>query len=437
MRQPASYQNLYEPASGSNPASFYNINGASLTPFLKVAKILRGCMSKVGISDFNNVFENDPELGKLLLYFANPLQNRAGDYRFSDFKLNRHVPKMQASELTKQFTRFYNLGLFVDNMDGSAKMVRADSLLEGTEYVDWTKIVLDRYTKNESPFAVGKLSMPMPSSLQNLYNLKRFDTSGSDEDYDLMKEGIYKQTDGSFHYRKSQLPATIAKPETGDLFQYWLSIALVRMGANFDYPRSATTSDNQNVFDTKIQAMAEVQANRRNIRPDFGNANLFETFGFFPASYSRNAMNDPEHDKIQLMYYRGLNETGPVASSENKHMYYDQIGLCAFPYSLFNDQQVKIGNKPSTGTDTRQNANHSVQFGGESGVYNRFWKDWAMFLQTKREVEFNLIPSVRDLRRFSLDKKIIIGNQHYLCRSLDIEFSENGIEGAKGTFVQL
>jgi hypothetical protein len=425
------YQNLYR------QNDFISSDGATIAPFLKITKILRGCFEKLGYQ-FSNVFESDAELKNLLLYYANPINNRAGAWRFQNFELKNHVPKMAASELTKHFARFYNLGLFIDGFDNVARLKRADSVIEAEEYVDWSKIVLKKYKIEETGYNFNKFSMPMPDALTNLYSTKWFPSDDNALDNDKRPEGIFKQSDGSLHYRKSYLPPQIERLQDGsNIIQSNLSVGNIRINANFDYPKSFD-GEVGNAFEAKIQALPQAQCQIASQNNPYGNdPRIFELLGFFPVSYAKNHLAGAEQDKIQLMLYRGLNETGPVATSEHQNMYYDTIGVDPYPYGLFNNTAVKLGNKPPSGPDNRQSAQHSIQFGGVNGVFKKHWEKWANFLKAKREVEFDLLPKVQHLRQFAMDKRIIIGNQHYLCKQLDIELSEKGIEGAKGQFLQL
>ena len=75
------------------------------------------------------------------------------------------------------------------------------------------------------------------------------------------------------------------------------------------------------------------------------------------------------------------------------------------------------------------------QMDGEHGIFNRFFKQWASFLQGNREIDFELGLSVNELRKFSFDKTIYIGNKSYLAKELNIELSEKGIESVKATLI--
>jgi hypothetical protein len=58
-------------------------------------------------------------------------------------------------------------------------------------------------------------------------------------------------------------------------------------------------------------------------------------------------------------------------------------------------------------------------------------------LSNKNEVIFDVMPTVKILRSFQFDQKINIRNKQYFLKELSVQFSENGIDGGRGTFIQI
>lgn len=396
-----SYQNYF------NGANFETSSGGSVMPFVRFTEILRGAIDKIGHRILTNHIADSQELRQLFLYYPNPINERGSNtLRWLNLNLARHVPKMPANEMLKQVLRYLNMGLFVDSFENAVSVKRADSVLDSTP-LDWTRRVLKSYTITEDFAPLSKVSMPLPEVLSDMYSTPIFETYPNE-----LKPAIYRQPDGSLHYLKYY-------DESPTLLQ--------RLLVEFNYSQSLTTSSRKMEFETEVRTLpqATLRIFRRGSRNDVP---AEETIEFFPAAKMQNYLDgNPKEYKTTLLLHRG----GVFASSEAMTMRAD--GLLTEPMPSV---PIKVGVQTSD-PDNRPNANIALQMGGTNGIYNRFWKRWADFLKTSRIVDFMLILSIREVRSFSFDRLIYIGNQVYLPLELTIEFTENGIGLAKGRFLQL
>lgn len=125
--------------------------------------------------------------------------------------------------------------------------------------------------------------------------------------------------------------------------------------------------------------------------------------------------HNPDHIhpfKDKLMFYRGMEydtdfELYPFANND----VYDSFGIQQWNYSL-------LWNSPY-------------------GLYEKWWKEWLLFLQHKKEVETTLCLTIRDLLNFNFEDKIRIDNMNYFVKELSVTLTQKGIQPVSAKLVTL
>ncbi|MDJ1468153.1 hypothetical protein [Xanthocytophaga flava] len=88
-----------------------------------------------------------------------------------------------------------------------------------------------------------------------------------------------------------------------------------------------------------------------------------------------------------------------------------------FWYGMSNDTQGKLYPKAS---NVSPDGNYSLQWNGEKGLYNTFWKDWIAFQKRSRRLEIPVTLRPEDLTSLDLKKKVHIRGNDYLIENLKI-----------------
>jgi|GEM_PF-4863673 len=88
-----------------------------------------------------------------------------------------------------------------------------------------------------------------------------------------------------------------------------------------------------------------------------------------------------------------------------------------FWHGLVNDGSGKPYPKAS---NTTANGKYSLQWGGENGLYNTWWKDWLAFIRRSRRIEIPITLYPEDLSSLNLKRKVHIRGNDYLIEKVEI-----------------
>ena len=63
-----------------------------------------------------------------------------------------------------------------------------------------------------------------------------------------------------------------------------------------------------------------------------------------------------------------------------------------------------------TAPTSRKIGNYSLDFVGENGIFDTFWKDWLTFLENKKEIKTTFLLSITDIKNFNFKLQLLIFN---------------------------
>jgi hypothetical protein len=364
------------------------------------------------------LFSTHAELKEMILYYANTGLNngRRRTRERSEFDLREHVPKkIRVGDFVKNTCRFFNVGLEVENLNQEYGFIKAhDALDNDTNVLNWTNKVLKEYV-------VKQIVTPT-----NRYFRKHTDYS----DY-------WKDEGEKIRYN----PTPIFQYTTTTKPGYYINAGQEHFVRAKSFPDLAGTLYQRGFHYINHQDEVNIPQEFKKTEFEFKVMTLpmqwvhfvyQRSIGMMPHTQQlNNDIEGSKEDELTYLLYRGIDRYGtPLASAEAEYL------NIATGSTLGITQPVRLG-KFTTLPDQRPIAKYALTIEGEKGIFNKFHKNWAAFIDKKREVEFNLNLSIKDLRDFTFSKNVYIGNSLYLVRELHVKFGVNGIESAKATMVQL
>jgi hypothetical protein len=390
--QDSEKQNICNDASGfkdipnSNPRP-------SLTPFPKLNFVLSKMMSAVGYR-LNNHFQNTHELSRLMLYTNASLVAKDGTFSAANFPLSYGLSDTVSSVFIRNLCRKFALGLFFDDETQTIDLIPFNQVANSAAKHDWTKKQLSGYelTRNlEYPSVLAdKLTDTIISSNQK--SLPVFEDYPSDIDG---IEGIYKTNNLVYYHKNLKATSTIIG------FRQ-LTLSRLYDEVNLNNP-TGTRYEN-----------------------DIGTLNLsrkdYDNYVDFPSlaqlgKIQSDAHNSENTTPDRLLFYRGISRHGlPFASAETKDTQaYD----------------IKVNSSDFTEFD----AQHSLNWSGDKGIYNRFWKENHQVVANGKLLKRKIGLTINDLLRFSFKDKVRLDNQECFVKKISGVLNRNGLQPADVEFV--
>lgn len=390
------YQNYWEPTT-------QEFTNSIAMPFLKLSYVLEKGITNAGFT-FSNRFQTNTELRRLLLY--NNFSIYDGENWKTEVDLNNHLNKdTKFGEFLKWICRLFCLAPFPDFFDKNIDLRPLSDLLRNTAQKDWTSKASSDYEKSIDDNIPGILRYE--SAYDDAPTTFYFENDRITWDYEVQNvddltlsdpEGFYYEfsTNSIYEFR------IISDPDP--------TIELTLIRRDIPYIDSGI---NDTAFDSKMKA---VFMERRIVTPIGG------YIGYFPAAHQKGTLGNPEKpEKLtdRLMFYRGL------------HLLEDAEFLYPFASNdIYNarKQVVQIDG---------QDAQYSLMWDRDQGLYNRFWKDWYTVLRNKKDISLKLLLTAKDIRNFNFAEKVIIRNKEYFVKRLRITFTHKGIQPVDADLVSL
>lgn len=389
------HQNYFDEEIGGFPSDSNGI----YTPFVKLEYLLSKIFSGLGEDyEFTNAWQGNVELKRLYVY------NNTDVRRFesggtepvlpSTFNLQRHVPKIPATEFLKKVTAQWCLGLFANHFKRTFRLVPLSTVLGAATKKNWTE------------YAINEIVIESPEDFPKNFNYVNGNnpTSGAPEPHNAEHFDTYEDyQDGTptERYVHIESHALLLDRETpGGLFG--LNANRWKMHAGF------YTDDNGDTFDPGMEALYATDA--------FGVA-LYESSVALsrwstvdsPGGGSEWKLDDYGYP-VALMFYRGvqnLQEGGNAFPVASNHVWKERVGAGA---------RLDI----KDGTTVLGQAEWSLNWEGEYGLYNKAWKQWHTMLTRGKHVTQTFIIPLAVLREFSFEDKVRVANMDYFLKRLRI-----------------
>jgi hypothetical protein len=361
--------------------------GQPITPFPKLTHVLQRIFALLGLT-LSNQFQITTELKRLLLYSNASMCSKIGEFGMLHFKTASGLSETTVSEFLKQLCRKFALGVFFDLANERVDIIPFKTIIAQKATYDWTKKRLNEYEISQDIETPSVLGDKIKDSIlpNDIEKLTQYDEYPSDFS---APEGVYTSGQNVW-YHKNLVPIDPAIPSQNAVRQ------LTRARLNNYY---TNTGAKGNKFESGIGTLI------------FSKMQGFMDVQYMPSVKLRGKYEPNEKEKYigedRLFFYRGLlpYPTGnnyPVSSSET---YYPDNVRTHIP-----------------------GASLSLDWNGTDGLYEQFWKENIAFLQTAQNVKMMMLLTISDIKNFTFDKKVRIGNQEYLVKKMKFTISQRGLQ---------
>lgn len=388
------HQNFFDVDTGA-----FTTDSGIYSPFVKIEYLLQQIFAGLGEDyDFQNAWQSTIELRRLYLY--NNVDMRQFDTGgtvpelLDTFTLNRHVPKIPATEFLKKLTAQWCLGMFANHFKRTFRLVPLATVLGAAAKWNWSNYIVDEpsieapeefpanfnYTNVNTP----RSGVPAPHNAEHFDTYKDY-TLGSPTNRYVHIEShcllLDRDTPGGIFGLNSnrwKIHAGYFKDELGDTFD-------PGMAALF-----ATDA-----FDAAIYESSVYLSRWEEISTPGG---------------SEWTISDTEYP-VALMFYRGIQNLeggGEIFPLASNHVWKERVGAGA-------RVDIKEG-----GTVLGQ-AEWSLNWEGEYGLYNKAWKQWHVMLRQGKHVTQAFNIPLQVLREFSFEDKVRINNMEYFLKQIKVQ----------------
>lgn len=388
--------------------NYYNVDtqsfesvGAAM-PFLKLDYVLRKGLSEIGYT-FNNTFQTDEELKRLVLYNNFSIIKADGNWN-TQVNLKQHVNSdTKYTDLLKQVCRLFCLAPFTNIFDKTLDLVPLKELLKLPVKDDWTSKTSAEYTKSEEA---------------NYPKIFRF-------------KSAYEGTTDAWVERKYTWDEEIRNYLDMDSFAY--DRTYYEYGHESWYNVLEATPGEQGVF-IGNRFVPEVDTGKKEgfdfeseLGIMFNEITYLQEGNFskrwlvpFVKEQGTKDAKSPQNFRNRLMLYHSMLKSSANINSPAAGPLYP----CASTNIYDLDKNVITGEQ------------YSLNW-LRPGLFNTWWKGWSERLQRKRDVKVKLRLTLRDLLNFDFKYRVKIRNQEYFVKRLRVTFANTQILDIEADLVSL
>ena len=379
---------------------FDTADSGIITPFVRLDYLLSRIFANLSEDyEFINAWQSGSlELGRLYVYNnADARDFEEGD-TFpglpDEFSLNKHVPKIKVTELLKKITAQWGLGMFNNPFKRKVRMVPINTVLAAGTNLNWTHFAISELIiEDTEPFPANfnyrggqspRAGVPAP------HEAEHYDTY---DDYLAASP-----TNRYVHIESHNLLLDRFTP--GGIFGLDANRWKLHAGY-FTDPNSTEFFDPgvESLFGTDAFSLLQYES-----MVELPRWMIIDSPGFGPG-WSLPEVNYP----LALMLYRGVQAVGgdafPLASN---HVWNDRVGGGA---------RVDL----TIASAVQGQAEYSLNWEGEYGLYNKFWKLWHTMLTKGKHVTIKFLIPWSELKLFSFEEKIRVENMDYFIKRLRVQ----------------
>lgn len=378
-------------------AEAFDLTSLAITPYVKLQYLLERIFAseETGFG-FQNAFQTTPETKRYYIHNNRDMresENNATPALPDEFDLVKFVPDEKVTELLKGVMALFNLSLSTNIFTRTIRLVPVDELLARPARRRWTRYAIGDPETEPSATGPGVFNYPQPSTPPADWPAPHAATQ-----YKTGAE-YYANTDdvadlGNFFYVE----------DTGRLFRYVAYITGPNLRKHDGYiQHQGVYLDSEEVFQVSLDATTSYSvwyycANDISKYEEVDDAGV-NVWKFQPVAYPTS-----------LMQYRGFQEVFSGMGEE--------------PFA--SNYVWMPGSSPATRSEIVTNgtpegdSEHSLNWFGEYGLYERRHKAWNTMLREGKHVSVQLELPVSELVDFSFEDKVRIGNMDYFVKKLKV-----------------
>ncbi len=396
------------PSIITDPDGTSTINTNTLVPFPYLVYILKQIAHLFG-KNINGSFIVDADIKQLCLINTYDLIGQYPDYS-NQIDLRNHVPDITIRDFLNELITKFNIAIHI-TADSIAFNFKTDALtaLEDANYTNVTEA-----DPTLEPFTIKEV--------------KGFTFSSEIDDDDSAIREFAKNTvrDGLITGNvtfKNQLPTPSVWGEVYFvIYDNGFFRATTHGGDHttytevFDIENAATykVGDGGEKIESKSSTLM-LQKHIPNVSPypEISNYGICPNTLVPGISVGLNFNTDKLNQfPLKFLFYRGLQPN------------YDNQLIPLGTNDVWNAQNQKVGNL-------------SLQWYGEYGIYNRYYKKWVLKMENAKSINYNILFKSHHLANINLSKPKRIDNQRILIEKINYAITPDGIQKATARTVKI
>jgi len=386
----------------------YDFNGRTfrtnhdVSPFLRTQVVLQKAMAHAGYTIIDKLHAL-PELRRMVL--LNNRSMRLGDDLALKMPLNFCVNDQTVADFIKQLCRIFCLAPFAGVGDNVIRLESLRGLVAAEPGGDWTNYASKEYSRENFDGGVSRFEYPESAYGDSYhydyweYDLK--ETTGVLRDFVDENDDIIPVPPGEIFYLEGRSAVSERRifGENGAL------VPIGSFGRVF------------NEFGTEILAPSLFPAQ---------SAHVF----FYPTNFDRITVPSvawsvsgitSEEEAGQSIIYSAVDNTQTRLSIYRG--FQNTIQNVQYPMGCHNNYDSKFEEIESDVV--------SLNWLGNDGLYNRYWREWDAMLQRSAAVSQSFLLPLAEVLDFDFSKKVRVGNQNYFVRSLEFTVTTRGVSPAQ------
>ncbi|MFZ4523489.1 MAG: hypothetical protein ACOYNC_17430 [Bacteroidales bacterium] len=344
-----------------------------ITPMLYLRYVLDKIFEGLGYTLDDQMFSSHPDFSRLVLFNATNANCPFGsgyvpeNYTLTHLYFNNHIPRVPLNDFIKGLEDYFGFGTFVDNVSRTVRLIPLKAIANSSDYIDFSKNIISCNIETEGRKKGFKLAMTIEAGDLMLEGL---------QGYEKMIMDIYK---GSVPTIAELPPFPIGEVGTcyyvENLGQYY------QMNTNYSYSQTV---------------LMEILMTRFYFRS--GEEDLTTIFSNL---WSDTALNTATVN-TQMTAWKAISPRLFFAAKDNWAGHPSMMGV-------------------------HETVDHSLFYRWETGMYNRFWKEYLTFLVNAKTVKFQKSMDFLEFRNFDFSRKYMIGGLKYLAKSIQVTMKKDRV----------
>lgn len=372
-------------------------------PNVKVQYLLEQLFSEMGY-DFTNNFQTDTELKRLYHYSNNLIQDQDGAVT-EKIWLNAHVPDVKAHDYLRGLMNMFSLTFAEDPIEPHITLHSNNYIMALPPLYNWSNKLHQGMIVSQQFDYPGVFGFSSPIRWEGerfdaaRRNVQRYTYAGEVDEQADIPTGV-GETEITLYYVRSREAYMIRVPGEEFPKDYYLETETYTYDANRD------------TLDSALGTTIMIPPQEMEVK-DGGGSVLARRYTPYVEQPMTIRQLDQQYDvPNMLIFYRGM----------------------------YQDPYLTAKTRPTGSTsvydwDEARIWNYSLQWRGDYGLFNVWWKPWTDMLINSRQVECMLQLSEMDLRHLQIWRKALINGTSYFIKSLTVTVTPSGIRPTKAVLL--
>lgn len=396
------WQNKYD----AGDEDYKDFNASLLgghSPNVKVEYLLARLFHSLDY-DFTNNWQTDTELKRLYHYSNNLIQNQDGDVT-ENIWLNAHVPDMKAHDYLRGLMNMFALTFAEDPIEPHISLHSNNYIMGLPPLYNWTGKMQSGMTVSQQFEYPGRFNFASPV---------RWDSAW----FDAAERNAERYTYIGEVDEQADIPSGVGATEN-ELYFVRSRMAWMLRVVDEEYPKDYYLETSEHTYD----------ADREELSSQIGTTIMTPP--------QKTEFKDGGGSTFHRRYTPWLQQPMTIRELEQR---YDVPNILLFYRGMYQDPFLTAKTTPTGSTtaydwDEARAWDYSLQWGGEFGLFNVWWKPWIDMLTASRQVECYLGLSEMDLRHLRIWRRVYISGTSYYIKNLTVTLTQGGIMATKAVLL--